>query len=174
MINNAVKSLFKTLVCHGKTFGHTLYPISKVVYAAIHIERDRSAVICNASALKDYRNITVRISGLPCNKVTTIQVTDRYIAFIILCLTRFSNIGIVSIHGGGKQTTFRELITSVVALTWFQYLSVDTSSISLIDPSLPAALNNKHLTGPAFKDSFCCFSMYMLDVNKAWTVLSIA
>lgn len=53
--------------------------------------------------------------------------------------------GIVSIHGGGKQMTVRHLITIVVELTWFQYLSVDTSSISLIDPSLPVALNNKNI-----------------------------
>ena len=33
-INNAVKSLFKTLLCCDQTFGLTLYPISKVVYAA--------------------------------------------------------------------------------------------------------------------------------------------
>ena len=75
--------------------------------------------------------------------------------------------------GGGKQMTMRQLITTVVELTWFQYLPVDTCSISLLDPSLPAALNNKSLTGIAFKDLFCCFSMYVLDTNKAWTVLSI-
>lgn len=68
----------------------------------IHIEHDESSAICNASALKDYPNITARISWLPCNKVTTIQVTDRYMAFTIQCSTRFSNIGIVSIHGGGQ------------------------------------------------------------------------
>lgn len=113
----------------------------------IHVEHDKSAVNCNASAQKDYPNITVRIYGVPCNKVTTIQVTERYMAFIIQYLTRSINMGIVSIHGGGggKQMTVRQLITIVVELTWFQYLSVDTSSTSLIDPSLPAALNNKNI-----------------------------
>ena len=75
MINNAVKSLFKTLVCGDQTFGLTLYPISKVVYAANTRRTRKSAVNCNASAQKDYPNITVRISGVPCNKVTTIQVS---------------------------------------------------------------------------------------------------
>lgn len=74
--------------------------------------------------------------------------------------------------GGGKTKNLLIIITIVVVLTWFQYLSVDTSSQSLLDPSLPAALNNKSLTGAAFKDLSCCFSMYRLDTNKAWTVLS--
>ena len=119
----------------------------------IHIEDDKSAVNCNASAQKDYPNITVRISGVPCHKVTTIQASGLNWVVIILNLHWFITICIVSIHGGGgKQMTVRQLITTVVELTWFQYLSVDTCSISLLDPSLPSALNNKSLTGTACKD----------------------
>lgn len=112
---------------------------------------------------------------MPCHKVTTIQGSGLNWVVIILHLPWFSTICIVSIHGGGGKTkTLRLIISIVVELTWFQYLSVDTSSQSLLDPSLPAALNNKSLTGVAFKVLFCCFSMYVLDTKKAWTVLSIA
>ena len=72
----------------------------------IHIEHDKSAVNCNASAQKDYPNITVWISGVPCNKVTTIQASGLNWVVIILQLSWFSTICIVSIHGGGgKQKT---------------------------------------------------------------------
>ena len=71
----------------------------------IHIEHDKSAVNCNALAQKDYPNITVRISGVPCHKVTTIQASGLNWVEIILHLPWFITVCIVSIHGGGKQKT---------------------------------------------------------------------
>ena len=68
----------------------------------IHVEHDKSAVNYNASAQKDYPNITVRISGVPCHKVTTIQASGLNWVEIILHLPWFITVCIVSIHGGGQ------------------------------------------------------------------------
>ncbi|MDO4676566.1 MAG: hypothetical protein Q4A68_08375, partial [Anaerobiospirillum succiniciproducens] len=45
-----------------------------------------------------------------------------------------------------QKLSVHVLFKEVETLTWFQYLTVDTSLISLLDPSLSASFNIKSLT----------------------------